>query len=251
MVQILRKFAILLLLVSPCWAQSPACPQILLTNINCHTLTGGGTGTTCTTYPIDTTGATQIVIGMVAYNSGANTNTVSSSPSNSWTPLTNWGNTQFFYATAPTTGTTQTFTCNNGPSGNRFVCFVLVYSGVGDFDAGTDNGADSYPTPVLSLATGPITPAQKYDLILSLGETRGGPSLTADSGLGTKDSYNLSFGYTGSIASLTDSSASPINVTWSDGGSYAMGVSIAGFVPLLPGSYSGCPATTSSRVRIF
>jgi hypothetical protein len=241
----------LMLLPLPIGAQT--CPQILLGNLYC--VDGNpGDGCASTDSPVgslDTTGSSLWIGVMTQENQQSppmQNSMTTTSPTSTMTPLTYYDNVQIFYEYLPTTGTATEFQCTNSVGDNRFVCFFFAYSGVDNFDSGTDNGYDSV-TGVNSVQPGAITPNQVYDLIVTAGfqQTDIG-DLTVSSPFSIATIKSTVFNQ-GAYASDTYNSVSPINPTWtvgSGGGPALMAAAIAGFHPGIPGTTPGCP---SGRLR--
>jgi hypothetical protein len=131
-------------------------------------------GYSVTTDPIDTTGASLIVLHVV-YWGGAFS--LSDSKGNTWTQGLGQNTSSFMtehviYALAPTVGTNHTFTLGN----SRCSITVAAYSGVSAYDGNkNDDGVVSGTT----FATGSVTPSQNNCLVIAaagFGEDGVGPS---------------------------------------------------------------------------
>lgn len=125
-------------------------------------LPGGATGNTSS--PIDTTGATLLVI--VVADADGTSATITDSKSNTWTGLTapssGAGRGRIYYSKNPTVGTGHTFTT----SGTTIVGAIMVFSGAdttSPFDV--ENGA-IYTTET-SAQPGSVTPANNGSLIIA------------------------------------------------------------------------------------
>lgn len=184
----------------------------ILPGANGHATCKGGNG--CTTPAVDSTGATLIIFGLVGVPHAP---TATPAACATWTPLTpRWGNICdiIYYCYAPTTNSSQTFSC----TGNYASCFVALFSGTDTTSAVfvAENGATTGPGH--SLATGAVNPAGTGNLIFSFigGNGNNTPGIAIDSGLSILDkSVYTGSNFGGSDAYLVDSNASSINPTWS------------------------------------
>ncbi len=176
-----------------------------------HASSGGGGGSGWTTAGLDTTGCTLLVIAEHHYQG---TSGISDNKGNTWTPLTETGNsgsyfTHLFYCVNPTVGSGHTFTTAatfatisiagfSGNSGSPF-----------DAESGNANG-----TP------GSITPAQSAELFVTAVTGSGGPTFAGVSGFTILDGTVQSGGDNlyGGIAYKIKTDASAENPTWTAGG---------------------------------
>lgn len=221
----LIRWSVLLLLLLPTIAASG---QIVPGN---HVICNGST---CSTSPIDTTGASLITICTSGYyRSGPPT----SSPANAWNCLTKYaasGGTYFAqlcYAYNPNTSASQTFVVN----ATYGVLSVRAYSGTkttaDPLQPGSDVGNSSSSTKTLA-ATAAITPSQTGELISGCWVYDGAFTGLAVTGLSITDSSNNGCCERGADADLVDSSTAPINPSWSVTSSASlMAVAAAAFLP--------------------
>lgn len=119
-----------------------------------------------TTSPVDTTGASLLVIA-VAYNTG--TITVSDSGGNNWTALTAQSNgsmnVRLYYVANPTVGTGHTFTVSGAGLAPGFV--ASAWSGVATSSPFDQQVGSAPGTFAVSAAGADITPTQDNEVIIS------------------------------------------------------------------------------------
>lgn len=121
-------------------------------------------GNSVTTPQYNTVGAGVIVVATSTL--GTTLGTVTSSPANTWTCLTQYPDTahasQICYSLSPTTSTTQTFTFT--ATGERPAVVVFAFSGVTAFDAGKDIGSST--AGASSIQPGSLTPSATNGILV-------------------------------------------------------------------------------------
>ncbi len=134
----------------------------------------GGSGTTISTTPLITTGATLIVVGCAGV--GAVSSITNSGTADSWTLLTAYGVSgsganyaQLGYAYSPTTSSSgQTFTCTWSTSQDDSSMMALGFSGTMTTSAVLDASTGSSDSTSTSIFTGTITPSVTGEEIVAL-----------------------------------------------------------------------------------
>lgn len=232
------KWILLLLIAIPASAQIS-----LLTGANGHGLCAFTGNSSCTTSPINATGATLLVILQSNFGGGVSVPPTSSPTAcATWTALsTHFDGTtnsvvQIFYCFAPVTDPAQTFTCTGNYSGCWYLAFKGTKTDASVFIA--DNGAGA-SSSVTSLQTGSVTPSGTGNALVSIISSNViYPSgLAIDSGFTILDSQTSPSTEDGADAYLIDSGSSSLNPTWSWTGAQAqIATAIAVFAPSPPSS---------------
>lgn len=192
-----------------------------------HDEIGGVAGGTTGTH--NTTGATLIVISAAWYGIGGVI--ISDSKSNTYIGLTpqvtvDPFNNQLYYINAPTVGAGHTFTAAGVAASIAVVYFSGSSSGF-DTENGSIVGGDS------SMVTGSITPSVNNALVIAgLCDDPNSTTYTIDSGmtpfsLNGTPATNMGVG----VAYKIQTSAAPINPTWSWIGVNPAAATIASFKP--------------------
>lgn len=217
-----------------------------------HASSVGSNGTT--TSAINTTGASLLVafVGFVFNNAAV----ISDSYGNTWTPLTfhlgvNNCTTQIFYVQNPTVGTGHTFS-ETGTSTYPALS-VAAFSGTATssvFDV--QNGTN--PVGATTFQPGSVTPSQNNSLIVTGFDNDQGSSAqdtTINSGFTITDQNGYGFGVNegGGLAYLVQTTAAPVNPTWTmSTAALGAGSAIAVFKPAAgsPGALTGSASATST-----
>lgn len=181
------------------------------------TVKGDQTGSaSTTTSPVDTTGATLIIVGTNSFStpSGA---TVTDNMSNTYTPLTlhqgSQNISQLWYCINPTVGAGHTVTYNCGVGGGALDVSLSAFKNTGAF-VGENGATDNSGTGVI--ASGNVTPAEAGDLVFTSyslsGNTTTTPNLASNGFtiLGNAASFRSL-----AVAFRTAPSTSAIGTTWS------------------------------------
>ena len=141
-----------------------------------------------TSSAIDTTGSSLLIFGIMTINpSGAiGINSISDSKSNTWTPLTVYGNgsldnVQLYYVSSPTVGTNHTVTVSLNGSSFRSMLFGGFSNITTALPFDQQNGNSSSSATVSSIQPGSITPTANGELILAM-DGNLGSGVTIDSG---------------------------------------------------------------------
>lgn len=173
-----------------------------------------------TTTGIDTTGADFIVIGVAWYDAVTATPTVSDSKGNTWTALTlssmslGDGSERLYYCKNPTVGSGHTFSVSGTSIYSPI--FVNCFSGGSAAELDQQNTFD-YTAGFTSVQPGSLTPAADDSLIIT------GIHIYSNS-----SAYGINGGFTaqvqpwstpvtqgGGMAYLIQTTATPVNPTWS------------------------------------
>jgi len=177
-------------------------------------IVANGSAGGCTTSAISTTGSTLFVAALHGYRSPYPQ--ASSSPSNTWTPLTGIGNSGagaiLSYVSSPTTGGSQTFSADGGDVGTQFSDIgVIGFSGVTTLDGSSAGNAATGNT----IQPGSLTPSVSGEVFVTMvcydfvTET-----MSIDSGF-TIIGQGLNSGGTGfAVAYKIKTDASAENPTW-------------------------------------
>lgn len=175
--------------------------------------TGSGGGTTS---PIDTTGADLLVVAVLGNTSAAPTD----SKSNTWVGLTTYAGSSagvtIWYCRGGTAGSGHTFSSPGGYAGLWAGAFAGSKSS-GVFDLGSDVGTGT--SGVATLSPGSVTPSAPGAIIISACAWEFFASfVSVDSGF-TASGFDGVGGttYGGAGGYLIQSSASPVNPTWTRG----------------------------------
>jgi hypothetical protein len=190
-----------------------------------HTAIGSSNGNTVTTSQINTTGANFIVIGLSWYNPGAaatlSDSNGTTSPLNTWTGLTSVidpsGNSaRLFYCYGPTTAASQTFTVGGGTNFPNIM--VSAFSGALTSPFDQENSHGSNAGGLTSSQDGAaITPVQNNELVITMLNAGGGSGYTVNGGFNLLDNVTYVSGrdYGGAMAWLKQTTAAPVQPTWS------------------------------------
>ncbi len=214
------------------------------------TVAGGGSDDSVTTLPINTTGATLLVVGLHV-NQSTSTLSITDSLDNIWHPLKAYGNSnaggfaQIWYAYNATTSAAQTFSVN-AASNNWPALTVSAWSGTATgsdvFDAENGNTTTTSNT----INTGSVTPAVNGELLISLltnpYDDDANPQIS-DSFAISKE-INNGNSMVGVMAYLVASTTDSIDPNWTvAGGMVQNSVAIAAFKPAE--NENETPATTT------
>ena len=190
-----------------------------------------------TTSALNTTGANFIAACVSFWTSGTAVN-FSSSPSNTWTKLTPYGQADLnpqiviFYAENAAVGTTQTFTSNTAYSYPSVT--VMAFSGVKTTSSFDVQNGNSLGLGSFTIQPGSITPSLDHEMVISC--------ISGYTGVGT-DSFSINSSYIqkGNITSVGSQSManggayiiqgtkSATNPTWTDASNNTHASSIASF----------------------
>lgn len=182
-----------------------------------------------TTSPIDTTGATLIVV----QESGAILG-LTDSKGNTWIPLTARNisflvaSLRLFYCINPIVGSGHTFS-TSGSSSEFSTINVVAFSSTGIVSFDAENGTNNVSSPATN---GSISPAASDELfVVGLG-TNGGPSATIDSSfiITNQEPYSGGVNFGGGLAYLISSGSSSQNPTWTVTGASDVASSMAAFI---------------------
>lgn len=196
---------------------SPAAGIALAQHVSAAS-SGGGTVTSSAS---DFTNVKLIKLCRTAY-AGITDDSVSSSPSNTWVPLTTYTDTvdvalQCWYAINPTVSSSMTFTITTSGSGPAFV--ALGFTGTSSSPLDQQNGSNGAVTTITSFQPGSITPSQINSLVTScfgfdtaLTASVSGVTLVEQRNYSTGNNFGIACGY------IIQSSISAINPTWSTSG---------------------------------
>jgi len=195
------------------------------------------TYTFTTTGSVDTTGATLLVCVVCGSSTSNFATPPSDSFSNTWTKLSTYGDNAdtnliaIYYVFNPTVGPGHTFTSNTGGGGTSM---FSVWSGTLQTSAvfDTQNGFGQTVGGNSTIQPGSITPAGIGELLITGLNTPQGTAyvISVDSGFTIMDTQQ-SFTPFCAHAYLIDSSASPINPTWTITSVSTLGSAIAAFKP--------------------
>lgn len=195
--------------------------------------TDGTIDTTVTTTGVDTTGANLIVLSLSCL-AGASL-TVSDSKGNTWTALTtrndSIGQETLYYCLAPIVGASHTFTATSGSQTFPSLYAAAFSSGTPSPSLDQQNGGTT--TSTSTVASGSITPTVSKSLIVSGLEFFNGGLPSVNSGLTITDRIDSVGGqwFGGAMAYLIQSTAAPVNATWSNAGFQNAAAAIASFKP--------------------
>ena len=201
-------------------------------------------GPSCTTLGINTVGASIEFAGCYGYTADCG---VVSFPVNIWYLV---GGSCFVGGTMhtclyqaygpPSTSTSQTATFTGTYEGGFFSAYIGTPPDATAFDK--ISGAGSGPGST-TISPGSLTPASPNEFIISIvGGSMSTTTLTVDSGLSVLDSFPYSEGlyFGGGLATLVDSSTTPIILTWDlkDAAGYGAAALVAAFKPAIVASVS-------------
>lgn len=163
--------------------------------------------------------------------------TITSSPSQTWNPLTIQSNAganiqRLFYVSNPTTNSSQTVSTSATAA---TICFE-AWDTVTQIDTGTpnptENGASSGLSSVTTIQTGSITPSANSNLVISGLSFAASGTVSVNSSLTIGNQVDFQGGdhYGGAIAHLVQNPAAAINPTWTATSS-TLNATIAAFKP--------------------
>jgi hypothetical protein len=183
-----------------------------------------------TSSAIDTTGADLIVVS----TSGAVSNPgVTDSAGNTYTHIIGAGHQGYndlYYCAAPTTSGSHTFTCT-------YDCAVLVYSGADASPLDQYAAYTSYNGAIATVQPGSITPSVDGCLIVTGLDENSGTGATIvgiNSGFTIEQTVNH-----GGVADLIQTTAAPVNPTWTISSTANIQATIASFKPASGGGGGG------------
>lgn len=200
-------------------------PPSLLT----HTSKSSVGGLDVTSDPIDTTGASLIVVGICTYGQPY---TLADSQTNTWQALTQYNNgvqqAQLFKCLTPITNAAQTFTVTHTASAPYPSIYVACFSGITSYDqeSGTYNAGSA------TLQPGSITPPSANALLVTL--VSGNETTSSIDGGFIKTDGNALVGANavqGAMAYLIQTSPAAANPTWTLNGSAGISAAMASFLP--------------------
>lgn len=180
-----------------------------------HTIAGSTTGNGVTSPGINTSGANLIVLS-VASDGGVGVVPVSDSNGNTWTQLTSFVATNratLYYCFGPTVGAAHTFTASLASSFPSIV--VQAWSGAASSPFDVQNGHAQASTT--SIQVGSVTPGSANELVITGITLPSNPGLAINTGFTITDQTNLvgSQHYGAAMAYLIQTTATPVNPTWS------------------------------------
>lgn len=199
------------------------------------------TSTYTTSSGINTTGAT-LLVAAVGSDSGT-TSAPTSSPSNTWTALTQYGNStgnaylQIYYVCGPNVSSSQTFT-NNAGGGSALV--VASFSGTltsNCLDTPAVNGNAATSTSA-TVQPGSITPSQAGELLFAACDQSGGSTSNTFTINDSFSSLDQPTSFVPILADfyLVDTNTSAINPTCTNTASNLyLTAAIAAFIPIPSG----------------
>ena len=196
-----------------------------------NSLTGTPTTADSATTPsADTTGATLIVVTM-SWNHNLGTAVVTDSKSNTWTqcftPLGNNPRLGMYYCVSPTVGTGHTFTSTL--TGGNSSLQVLTFSGVDTADALEAANVTYVSSGSSTIVTGNITPAANGAMLV-FGTTRTTGSVsTVDIGTLEENLSQGTYNFPIATAYLEQTSAAPVQATFTGTGSVRRTAGIVAF----------------------
>lgn len=188
-----------------------------------HTAKGStsGTGATCVTAAIDTSGASLIVAAFAQFNTPIN-GTITDSKSNTWTALTGYigasnanvdTGVRIVYCAHPTVGSGHTFqpAQNNFPALAVAAFAATLDATTAEFDVGTHNSAAT------TLQPGSQTPAHNNDVVISAATTNATGTFAVDSSFSITDQVaQVNSQHVGlALAYIIQTTAAAVNPTWS------------------------------------
>ncbi len=205
---------------------------------------------TVTTAAINTTGA-NLLVAHIEWNPVFSSTCVpSDSKSNSWTPLTAKDNgagdkSQLYYVTSPTVGSGHTFTATTGGDQDGCVMEIAAYSGTNGFQV--ENGATT-ASSVTSFQPGSVTPsANGYLVITGIGIGTVSAAFSINSSFLITDQGVSGVGSGGGLGYLIQTSAAPINPTWS----WTSGASAAASTIAVFKATGGAPVVISQEAQVI
>ncbi len=205
----------------------------------------------CTTSAADMTGANLCVANASYFSTGGFT--MSSSPSNTWTALTEYGSgssiLRLYYVYNPSVNATMTFTASksSGFPGLSVVC--VSGAAASPFDQENVGGTTFSAT----VQPGSVTPSEDNELIISGVEfnvASGTVSINASMTVAQQQTAGVGTNFGSAIAYLAQGAAGAINPTWTISSSDAAPASnIATFKMASAGSPSFVPAIINTPIR--
>jgi hypothetical protein len=194
-----------------------------------HTIKNGNTANLVSD-PIDTTGASLIVVAECDYDTGVPILPMDSQHNTTWVGLGRYGgdmmpsNIRIAYVIAPSTSTSHTFT---NPGSDYLTIAVLAFSGTTTFD-GSTGGSGATP-----LAAGSFSPAQIGELVVAFacsGDSLA-TAISIDGGFTLIDSIANDFATAPEdVASAYRVATTAVDPTWTFTGDMTVAASIAGFL---------------------
>ncbi len=182
----------------------------------------GPTNQAVTTAPVNTAGATLLVLSVGWYSGSTPTVTPADSKGNTWVPLTKQIQlstlvaNQLFYCAAPTVGSGHTFTVEDLVNNIYPSVALLAYSGAHDVPFDQETGAVTVGN-ASTLATGSLTPSQDNCLVIAGAghEANGAGAVSINAGFTALTAAYVSGGGEGcGIASLVQTTAAAAAPTW-------------------------------------
>jgi len=240
----MRKFILGLLLVAASLIPSEASATITLVS---SAYNYAITSTSVTTAAISTTGATLIVITCNTIQ--PITGVSNSGTADTWNLLTSYGTTNYYsrtaYAYAPTTSSSQTFTCSWSSSSVGYIS-VSAWSGTLATSAVLQTSTGATETSSISVSPGSITPIGQGELFVSSAISYDASATCT--GIPTPTSFTSVFAVCGThflnaaAGYYINGGSGTVNPTWTFTGSTATvgTASMASFCPS-----SGCVAVSS------
>ncbi len=220
-----------------------------------------GSGTSVTSTAVSTTGSSLIIIGCEGSSSAA-TSVTNSGTADSWHLLSSksasgGGFILIAYAYAPTTSSSQTFTCHFSTSQSDSWVAPLVVSGTLTTSSVLDTNTGATNTGGVTVQPGSITPAGTGELLVTMAVNSADSSntcsnITINDSFGNEEVSCSVYPDNSDFAYLIDSSSSSINPTWdfiSSGGTTNAAV-IAAFKPSGTVTKSGFPGFIRSSLEI-
>jgi hypothetical protein len=183
-----------------------------------HVSAGNGSGSSVTTGPVNSNGASLIVVTAGWFNAGSGACSITDSYGNLYSGLTRqtsgFENIQLFFIASPAAGAGHTFTIN-APAGSSSVTIeVQVWSGFNTYLS--QNGASSGGGFRSTFQPGAVVPSVSGVLIITGLSASGAFSITSiDSGFAITDTTSPSpAGSVAGMAYLVQPSAGSVDPTW-------------------------------------
>lgn len=207
------------------------------------TIAGSSSSSPVTTSPIDTTGATLLVVAVACGSTGPST--ITDSKGNQYlcmAPVAYNSGPNFvelYYCNNPIVGTGHTFTATSSPLGRAFPSIgALAFSGVAESAADVFSWADA--ASVSSVQPGSVTPSANGELIITAAHGWLATGLSVDSGFTAFTAGSTANNYALGLAYLIQTTAAPIDPTWTLSASETYPIaSIIAFKPSASGGGSG------------
>jgi len=211
-----------------------------------HTIAGSVASAAVTTSVVNMTGANLIIIGITMYNGAGGTSAPSDSTgSNTWTPLTEYGNitpnyftTQLYYCSPCTTSSSQTFSASATNAFTYPVIAVAGFSGASSSSVFDQQNGNTNAGTATTIQPGSITPGGNGYIIVTMldgGATTGGFSINSSFAISDSLAYSSGNYLATAMAYYFQPSAGAINPTWTFNSVAGQTASIASFkVPAPP-----------------